>query len=65
MSGIMNKSLGGLFGTAQSPTTTTADFYGSMVHSHKLVVDNALEKQAEIAQAQDTNDTIKETILAW
>ena len=63
MSQILNNSLGGFFGTPQSPTTTTTEFYQNMVDSHENVVSTAIEKQAENAQAEDWNDTLKEIAL--
>ena len=65
MSQILNKSLGGLFGTQQTPTSTTTDFYQNLVDSHKQVIGQAIAEQSEIAQTQDTNDTIKEIFLSW
>ena len=65
MSQILNNSLGGYFGTPAGPTTSTTDFYQNMVDSHKLVVSQAIENQAEITQNQDDNETTKEIILTW
>ena len=65
MAGLMNQSLGGLFGTTQGPTTTTTNFYDRMVGSHQQVISQAIDTQAELDQQQDTNDTIREIFIAW
>ena len=65
MANVMNQSLGGLFGTSTSATTTTTNFYDRMVSSHQDVVSHAIDKQAEIDLNQDSNDTLKEIIAIW
>ena len=65
MSQLLNQSLGGLFGTTQSPTTTTTDFYENMVGSYKGIVSQAINEQSEITKNLHDNENTKEIVTIW